>query len=75
MPRLDRIKEELAYFKFWLGIVVVTDIGLVGWLLVAVDEADRLRIVLAALGIVLLSSAVVLLHREIDRRMERIGKL
>ena len=75
MPKLDRLREELAYFKFWLGIVVVTDIGLVGWLLASVDDADRLRIVLAALGIVLLSFGVVLLHREIDRRMERIGKL
>jgi hypothetical protein len=75
MPKLDRLKEEVAYAKFWLGIVVVTDISLVGWLIVAVDEADRLRIVLAVLGIVLLSFGAVVLHREISQRMERIGKL
>lgn len=75
MPELDRLKEEVAYLKLWLGIVVVTDISLVGWLIIAVDEADRLRIVLAVLGIVLLSFGVVVLHREIDQRMERIGRL
>jgi heme O synthase-like polyprenyltransferase len=75
MPKLDRLKEEVAYLKLWLGIVVVTDISLVGWLIVAVDEADRLRIVLAVLGIVLLSFGAVVLHREIDQRMERIGTL
>lgn len=75
MPRLERLKEEVAYFKFWLGIVAVTDIGLVGWLLVAVDVADRLRIVLALLGIVVLSFVAVLLHRQINQRVERIGKL
>jgi hypothetical protein len=75
VPKLDRIREELAYFRFWLGIVVVTDIGLVGWLLVAVDGADRLRIVLAMLGIVVLSFGVVALHREIAGRLTRIGRL
>ena len=45
---------QMWVLKFWLGIVVVTDISL-GWLVVAVDETDRLRIVLAVLGVVLLS--------------------
>jgi hypothetical protein len=75
MPKLDRLKEEVAYFKLWLGIVVVTDIGLVGWLIVSADEADRLRTVLAVLGIVVLSFGVVVLHRQIDQRVERIGQL
>jgi hypothetical protein len=32
MSELDRLKEQLAYLKFWQGIMVVTDISLVGWL-------------------------------------------
>jgi hypothetical protein len=75
MPKLDRLKEEVAYFKLWLGMVVVTDISLIGWLIAVVDEIDRLRIVLGVLAFALLSFGAVLLHREIDQRMERIGKL
>jgi len=75
MPKLDRLREEVAYFKLWLGVVVVTDIGLVGWLLTTADETDRLRTVLALLAIVVLSFGVVALHREIAGRLERIGKL
>jgi hypothetical protein len=75
MPKLERLKEEVAYFKLWLGIVLVTDISLVGWLMVSVDEVDRLRIVLAVLGVVVLSFGVVILHRQIDQRVARIGKL
>jgi hypothetical protein len=75
MPKLDRLREEVAYFKLWLGIVVVTDIGLVGWLITTADEMDRLRIVLALLGIVVLSFGGVVLHHGINQRMERIGKL
>ena len=44
MPALDRLKEQVSYFKFWQGIVVLTDISLLGWLISAVDEADRLRV-------------------------------
>lgn len=32
MPELDMFKEKLAYLKLWLGILVVTDISLIGWL-------------------------------------------
>jgi hypothetical protein len=75
MPKLDRLREEIAYFKLWLGMVVITDIGLVGWLITTADEMDRLRIVLALLGIVVLSFGGVVLHHGINQRMERIGRL
>jgi len=75
MPKLERLKEEVAYFKLWLGVAVVTDIGLMGWLLANADSADRLRLVLAELGVVVLTFGVVILHRQIDQRVARIGKL
>ena len=33
MSEVDVLKEKIAYLKLWLGIMVVTDISLVGWLL------------------------------------------
>ena len=33
MSELDVAKEQITYLKFWLGILVVTDISLFGWLL------------------------------------------
>jgi len=32
MSDLDVAKEEIAYLKVWLGILVVTDISTFGWL-------------------------------------------
>jgi hypothetical protein len=75
MPELDRVKERLAYAKFWLGIVVVTDIGLVGWLISSVDDAQPLRLLLGLLAVIVLSFAGWLLHQQIDQRMEQIGRL
>jgi multidrug transporter EmrE-like cation transporter len=75
MPALDQLKEEVAYLKLWQGIVIVTDISLAGWLVSAVDTAERLQFFLAVLGVILLSLAIAVLHRKIERRMDGIGRL
>jgi hypothetical protein len=72
---LELLKEQIAYLKFWQGIVVVTAISLLGWLVSAVDTAPRHRVVLAFLGIVLLTLGSIALHRQIDRRINEIGQL
>jgi hypothetical protein len=33
MSELDVAKEQITYLKFWLGILVVADISLFGWLM------------------------------------------
>ena len=75
VSELDRLKEQLAYLKFWQGIVVVTDISLAGWLVSASDTAALFTVVLAIAGVVLLSVGIVILHRQIERRIDQIGKV
>lgn len=75
MSELDRIKEQLAYLKFWQGIMVVTDISLVGWLVSSAGSAAPLSITLAIVGVIALTVGIVVLHRQIERRIEQIGKL
>ena len=40
MSELDRLKEQLVYLRLWLGIVVVAEISIVGWLASAVETAS-----------------------------------
>ena len=75
VPELDRLKEQVAYLKFWQGIMVVTDISLVGWLVSTADSAAPLSGALAIVGVVVLTTGIVILHRQIERRIEQIGKL
>jgi hypothetical protein len=75
VPELDRLKEQLAYLKFWQGIMVVTDISLVGWLVSTADGARALTVVLAIIGVVALTFGIVVLHRQIERRIDEIGRL
>ena len=75
VSELDRLKEQLAYLKFWQGVMVVTDISLVGWLVSTAVSAGPLSVALAIVGIISLSSGVVIVHRQIERRIDQIGKL
>lgn len=75
MSELDRLKEQVAYLKFWQGIMVVTDISLVGWLVSTADGARPLTVALAIVGVFLLTFGIVMLHRQIERRIDHIGKL
>ena len=72
---LDRIKEQLAYLRLWLGILVVAEISLVGWTISAVESAPPRLLVLGIVGIMFLGWAVLLLHQQIDRRIEEIRSL
>ena len=75
MPQLDRVKEELGYFKLLQGIALVTFLSLVGWLVSASNGAERITVTLAIGGVALLATAILALHREIGRRIDEIGKL
>ena len=75
MSELDRLKEQLVYLRLWLGIVVVAEISLVGWLASVVETAPVRLLALAIATAVLLGFGIFLLHRQIQRRIDEIGKL
>ena len=55
--------------------MVVTEISLVGWLASTADTATPTLLVFAIVGILLLGLGIFLLHRQIERRIEQIGRL
>jgi hypothetical protein len=75
VSELDRLKEQLVYLRFWLGIMVVTEITVVGWLISTPNTADPILWSLAAVGAVLLGFGIFLVHRQIERRIDQIGRL
>jgi hypothetical protein len=75
MSELDRLKERLVYLRFWLGIMVVTEITLVGWLISTPATANPTVWFIAAFGAGLLGVGIYLVHRQVERRIDQIGKL
>lgn len=75
MPELDGIKEQVAYLKLLQGIAVVTFISLLGWRVSASEDAARLTVFLAIVGVLLLAIAIIALHRHIEHLIDHIRRL
>ena len=75
MSELDVAKEKIAYLKIWLGILVVTDISLVGWLTSNIVSANTLVLFAGVVAVVAATVGIVLLHKRIDRRIESLREL
>ncbi len=75
MSELDVAKEQITYLKFWLGILVVTDISLFGWLLSNVGGAYWPLVLGGCFAVVAITVGIVLLHRRIERHIEKLREL
>lgn len=75
MSQLDGLKEELGYFRLWLGIAVVAEISLLGWVASAAETTAPRLFAVAVGGIIFLGISIYRLHRQIKRRIKRIGTL
>jgi apolipoprotein N-acyltransferase len=75
MSDLDVAKEEIAYLKVWLGILVITDISTFGWLISNLGQAAALLLWAAVLAVIGLSLGILLLHRLIKSRIRSLKDL
>jgi nitrate reductase gamma subunit len=69
------LKERLAYLKLWLGILVVTDLSLIGWLVSHYENAKLLLVVSGITAVIMAAVGTLVLHRRIERHIERLREL
>lgn len=75
MSDLDVAKEQIAYLKVWLGILVVTDIGVFGWLISNIETAAALLLWAAVIAVVALAVGIFLLHKRIKAYIDSLSGL
>lgn len=75
MSELDFFREQIAYLKLWLGIMVVTDISLIGWFIGNYGTASVSLLGVDLLAIAGTSTGIVILHRLIEHKIERLRDL
>jgi hypothetical protein len=75
MSELDVAKEQIAYLKLWLGIMVVTDISLIGWFIGNYGQASATLLVTDLLAVAVVSVGIVVLHHRIEYKIERLRDL
>lgn len=74
MSKLDGLKEELSYFKFFFGVVVATFITLVGWIATNYNKAELWLIVVAGVIVVLCIILAFFINRKMRKLIKEIYK-
>lgn len=69
MAKLDGLREELAYLKLWLGIMIVTAISLTGWLLTHFHLASWFLSLSGFIVLVSIAIGGATLHRRIEKKI------
>ena len=72
MAKLDEIKEELNYLKVWLGIIVLTTISLISWLINNYELASILKLVSDIIAIVLLTFTIIIIDKKIKVKIKML---
>ena len=75
MSELDVLKERIAYLKVLFGILVVTEISLVGWLAANFTQATTWMRSVSILVMVGFAIIICVLHRRIDTLIESLREL
>ncbi len=75
MSELDIRKEAIAYYKFWLGVIVISGIGLVSWLLSNAETASELKIFSAVITIGFIGLSAFFVHKRIERIISSLREL
>ncbi len=75
VSELDVAKEQIAYLKLWLGIMIVTDISLIGWFIGNYGQASTSLLVMDLLAVTVVSAGIVVMHRSVERKIDRLRSL
>lgn len=75
MTELDGAKEEIAYLRLWLGIMIATGLSLTGWLLGNFLSAHWLLVGSGFAGLVSIGFGCFALHRRIKSKIDEVKRL
>ncbi len=75
MSQIDIVKETIAYLKFWLGVMVISDITLVGWLLSNAGKSSDLKTYGAIIGIAIITISALFVHKRIEHLISTLKEL
>jgi hypothetical protein len=75
MSKLDLAKEQIAYLKLWLGIMVAVGISLTGWLLSNFQSAHQLLVLVDIAALIVICFGVYAIHKRIESKIAQLEEL
>ena len=68
-------RSKSLTLKFWLGVLVVTDISLFGWLISNASGTTVRLLVSGCLAVIAITVGIALLHRRIEQHIQELRGL
>jgi len=75
MAKIDEIKEELNYLKVWLGIIVITTISLISWLINNYETTSNIKIIADVIAIIVLTITILFIDKNIKKKIKTLREL
>ena len=75
MAKIDEIKEELNYLKVWLGIIVLTTIGLISWLVNNYEVSSNIKIISDIVAVIVLTISIIIIDKNIKKKIKSLKDL
>ena len=75
MPKIDKIKEEIAWLKLIFALLTAIDVSLIGWLAQNIDSAKKGLLLFTLSIIILITSAIIVSNRKIYKKIKQLGDL
>lgn len=74
MPKLDGLKEELSYFKFFFGVIVATFITLVSRIATNYNKAELWLVILAVIFSFIFAIVAFVINNKMRKLIKQIYK-
>jgi hypothetical protein len=75
MSKIDEIKEEIGWLKVWLGILVVTMFGMIGWGISHIGKVGNLLLILDGVSIVVIAIIVGIINFTAIKKIRSLKDL
>ncbi len=75
MSKVDLAKEQIAYLKLWLGIMVAVGISLTGWLLSNFQSAHWFLVLTDIGALVAIGFGGYAIHKRIEIKIAHLEEL
>jgi len=75
LGKIDRIKEDIGWLKLIFGIVVATELSLIGWLVSNYENAKFTMVLFCTVIIIGLGVAIVFINRIAYKKIDQLEEL
>ncbi|MDE0505473.1 MAG: hypothetical protein OXI86_15455 [Candidatus Poribacteria bacterium] len=75
MARIDKLKEEIGWFKIVFAILIATDISLVAWLVQNYGKVSPRLLIVCTVAVFLVTFAIVWVNRVAYRKIDQLEEL